>query len=328
MNFLASVFRALSRDFAGLDRACQCVDRSMLRIGAVTNQKQVHAGGDAAHRGLFDREMCADRFHFKVVGNDRAFELAFVAQEVDRAAAHGCRHSGVERVEHDMRRHDRCDIRAGGGAEGRQLNRAQAIKPVWQYRQLQMAVLRRIAVPGKMLPAGAHALRLHAVDECAAHLRDNARIGAEAPVADHWVVGIGVNVQHRRVIQIDIDGAQLGADDPANVTRERFIAGQSDRAHRADMGESRAHPRDAAAFLVDRREKRTLRRKLDVAAKFGHLRRRYDVAREENCAADAARNQAGQRVRRRRAVEPDAPHPCRDAPCIHGATVSAQLRYF
>ncbi len=114
--------------------------------------------------------------------------------------------------------------------------------------------------PGKCLP--------HAATPSACSVRmitapsrgDIVGLCRERAIADDRVVGIRVDVEHGRVVEVDADGAQLGGERRREPRRELVVAAPAERDGRRPLGERRLQPRDAAAFLIDADPERPLAR--------------------------------------------------------------------
>ena len=87
-----------------------------------------------------------------------------------------------------------------------------------------MRILVGVAVPGKMLARGEHAMLLNAVDQRRAHVGDEVRILAERAHADDGIRRIVVDVEHRRERDVNAERAALERGDAPLLVRERRIA--------------------------------------------------------------------------------------------------------
>ena len=98
---------------------------------------------------------------------------------------------------------------------------------------------------------------------------------------------IGVDVEHRRVVERDADGGELARERAAESFGQRLGAGAAEHRHRRPARERLLQPRDAAALLVDADPRRhRAPERLDLSGELGDLLRRLDVAAEENRAAE------------------------------------------
>ena len=62
--------------------------------------------------------------------------------------------------------------------------------------------------------------RLQAANDRGAQPRDVLRFLRERAIADHRILRVGVDVEHRRVVERDADGFQLGGQRPREPLRE------------------------------------------------------------------------------------------------------------
>ena len=172
---------------------------------------------------------------------------------------------------------------------GTSSTRLEPIGRMLDQRQLEVRVGAGVAVPGKVLAAGRDALAPAASRMIAAPSRatSSARsASARSPITGFF--GIGVDVEHRRVVERDAD--RLAARPPAPArTARRAVSSPlaAERQHRRPHGERRLQPRDASAFLVDADpERQLLGERLRLARQIGDLLGLVDVAREEDDAAE------------------------------------------
>ena len=112
-------------------------------------------------------------------------------------------------------------------------------------------------------------------------------VGRQGPVADDRVLLVGVDVQHRRVVQGDADGAQFGRQRSREPGRQRLVAAPAQDHHRRPDGERLLEAGHAPALLIDADPQRQRRRELlDVVRELGHLLGGLDVAAEQDHAAE------------------------------------------
>jgi hypothetical protein len=152
-----------------------------------------------------------------------------------------------------------------------------------------MAVDVRAAVARDMLrhrhDAGGHEPLHHG----AAEEGDDLGIGAEGAVADH-VVGAGqAEVEHRRAVDVDTQRAELHGEqaciEPHCLRRPVAVAaGELAEACGGRRGAPlrRLQPGDAAAFLVDQHRRVAPHRLAQIGDQTRDLRRRFDVAQEDD----------------------------------------------
>ena len=98
----------------------------------------------------------------------------------------------------------------------------------------------------------------HAGCESARKIGDAFGVVAERARADHGAAAIDGEVEHRRKIEIRADAAQIVRHLFAEPSRQVEIVGGSYGHHRRHRGEPFAEARDAAAFLVDRYQRRRI----------------------------------------------------------------------
>ena len=97
-----------------------------------------------------------------------------------------------------------------------------------------------------------------------------------------------MHVEHRRVVEGDADGLELGGQGARESFGKAGVAAAPERGHRRPLGEGRLQPRDAPALLIYRDPERDIgneSRRLE--RHFGHLLGFHDISREQNHAAQA-----------------------------------------
>ena len=140
--------------------------------------------------------------------------------------------------------------------------------------------------PGKCLPQAAMPSACSVRMIADAEPGDVLRAFGQRAIADDRVLRIGVDVEHRRVVERDADGLQLRRERRANRSASVSSPLRAERGHRRPLGERRLQPRDAAAFLVDADPQRQLAREHCDSRDIRHLLGLVDVAREEDDAAE------------------------------------------
>ena len=150
---------------------------------------------------------------------------------------------------------------------------------------------------------------LQRADDRGAEPRDVLGLLRQRAIADDRVLRVGVDVEHRRVVERDADGLQLGGQRAREPLRQRDVAAAAERRHRRPLGERRLQPRDAAAFLIDADPERQLGAPARCAStrQLGDLLGLGDVAGEQDHAAEA------ELARQRSAVRPAAACPSKPA---------------
>ena len=155
-----------------------------------------------------------------------------------------------------------------GHAERVRRQRAKGCDVLFQFLGIRMddghflvAIHRRAAMARHMLETADHAAARHPVERRAAQCRDRQGVGAQRPIADHVARFGAADVEW--CVEIDRDAHfRKFARDGFGVQPRRF-----DRTRGGDVVEfgkrlasriaipfGRLHPRDTAAFLVDRDE--------------------------------------------------------------------------
>ena len=185
-----------------------------------------------------------------------------------------------------MSGHDGGHARLDGRTERSQLDFLQARRLVLDHRQFQVGIEAGVAVTGKVLPAGGHALRFQRTDEDRAQTRDLARILRQRTVADDRVGGIGVHVEHRREVQRDTDAPQFPGEGAAETLCQIRGAAPPERHQRRPLREWRPQALHPAAFLVDADPRGNRRELLDVVRHLCHLQRRIDIPGKQNHTAE------------------------------------------
>ncbi len=169
-----------------------------------------------------------------------------------------------------------------------QLDPAQAVGRMLHERQLEVGVGARVAVPRKVLAARRNPMLLERRDN--RHTQSSHRIGAlrQGTIADDRVARVGMHVEHRRKIERDAHGLQLLCQRRGKARGQLLIVAPAERRHRGPFGEGRPKPRDTASFLVHTDPERHLgaERLLKLAHQLAHLFRRFDVAVEQDDAAE------------------------------------------
>ena len=193
---------------------------------------------------------------------------------------------------HDVRRHDRGQPLLDQRGERHDVGAQDVVERARVDRRVDVRIRGDEAVAGKVLADGGAARGCEATHERGREIGDHDRIGMERAIADHRARRI-VEVEHRREAEVDAVRAQLAGD--RRAMRERGVARRrrlelealAERAHGRDRGElAGAKALDAAAFVVDRDEEHRPQR-ADFRRERAQLRRRFEVAREQDDATDA-----------------------------------------
>ena len=283
------VLDALGEPHVALGLADDRFERAdLLVVVAVADEEAVAAGAQAAHHRLLDRVAVGDRLHVEVVGDHRAA----VAELVLEHRLHDARRQRRRVLVVDLGEEHVAGEHAGhvGGdrlAERHELDGTQPIRRQLADRQVQVRVDAGVAVPGEVLARRGEAGALERLDQRPPQRGDVLDALREGAVADGRVLRVGQDVEDRREIERDADREQLRGHRPGEARGERRVLGPAERDHRRPARERLLQPLDAAALLVDAEpERRLLAQRLAGERELGHLRRRLDVAREDDQPAE------------------------------------------
>ena len=131
-------------------------------VVAAADQHAVAAGRDRADRRVGHRVAPGNRLHLEIVAQDDALVAQLLPQHADDARRQRRGRVLVERRHEDVRRHDGRDLGLDRRPERRELDFAQPVGRMLDERQLQVGIGAGVAMSGKVLAAGGHALRLAA----------------------------------------------------------------------------------------------------------------------------------------------------------------------
>ena len=175
-------------------------------------------------------------------------------------------------------------------------------RPWLDDRQREVAVDLGVAVSGKVLAAREHVGPLQAAHERDAGAHHGARVGAERAIADDRVFGLRVDVEDRREVEVEADGAELGPDRGRRRHHQVEVAERRELAHRGKSERRRRQAHHAAAFLIDADERRQIARgRLEQrGAEIGRLGHAGQVALEEDRAAAPLLGELAREARRQR----------------------------
>jgi hypothetical protein len=144
-----------------------------------------------------------------------------------------------------------------------------------------------------VLSAGGDSGTLQRLDHNAPESRHVLRFFAKRAIADHRVLRVRVNVEHRRVIQIDADRFELGGECRGEPPCEFLVTGAPERVHRGPDGERVPQSSDAPPLLVHADPQRQLvpqlaRRKRELEHLLGgrNVTGKQDHAAEVKLARD------------------------------------------
>src|SRR5690606_20241012 len=129
----------------------------------------------------------------------------------------------------------------------------------------------------------------------------------QGAVADDGIRGVGVHVEHRRIVEVDPDRAQFGGQRTCKPDGKRIVAASPQRDRRWPPGARPAEARDTAALLIDADPERPGR--LDGTSLPREVRNLFggvDVAGEVDHATEIERSdEPSQPVRHVMALEAD-----------------------
>ncbi len=163
--------------------------------------------GARAHRvdGCLADPRLADPFHVHGVGDDETVEAHLAAQDL-LVEGGGQRRGTAARVEaghRDVAHHDRVHPGSDRRPEGRPLHELEAAAVAVDQGQVLVAVDGGVAVPREVLGRGHQPAAARTHDEGGAEPPDHLRVLAEGADVDHRVVGVVVDIHHRREGPVD-----------------------------------------------------------------------------------------------------------------------------
>ncbi|CAM5625059.1 Vitamin B12 import system permease protein BtuC [Streptomyces fumanus] len=274
---------------ASMDRVVLSGVAAMRTALSAADAHRVHPGGDGPYRRPADAVPAGDRAHLDGVADHQPVEAQLAPEQVledaraergrpvrivGRHQQVGAHHGPHPRVERRPERRQRpgLDLLPAGGADG----------------QVVVGVDGDVPVAGEVFGAGGDARRLQAPDPGGGVPGHHLGAGAEGPYADHRVVGVGVDVRARRVVEAHPGGAQL----LAQVGGDRL--GQCHVVHGAEgevAGPAGAggglDPGDVPGLLVDGDDQRRVLR-AQLPGQPGDLLGGDDVAGEQHDGGESA----------------------------------------
>ena len=213
--------------------------------------------------------------HRQVVGEHRALEAQFAAQDVADPAARQAGRQLIHFRKQHMRHHDGRQTVVDQAPVGHQVGiEIRQCTPIDRQRQVRIGDHR--AMPGKMLGGGRHARVAHAVHVGDGKLADRSRLAVQRAIADHAREAV-VEIDTGRKGKIESAGEQLGGHQPAVAPRQLEAGGRrqvelmSQVAHRRQHREAAAKALHPAAFVVDRHQQRRLAQGMDLAHQVRQL---------------------------------------------------------
>jgi len=213
------------------------------------------------------------------------------------------RESAVENRIHDVRRHQRRDLRARGAPEGEQFAAKERLPSRTDDRQLLVGVGGCVPVPRKMFPDGEDPPGERSFREGDGEGGRGVGIVGEGAVPDHRIERVAVDVEDRGEVHVDPDRPEFGGDRGAQPFRHRLVpaAEEGAGAGRGEPGErgllQAGHP---PSLLVDGDQRQGVPPAgggADLAAQGAHLRGAPDVAGVEDDAPDLAPGKPPRKLR-------------------------------
>ena len=269
----------------GFHRVDQRLEHGPLAIVVIaTEQQHVAACLHRPHGSGFDGLLMCDRTHLEVIGHhDPVVAQLGSEQIVHDGTGEGGRVLRIERGYQHVGGHQSRDARRDGRSKRNQLDGVQAVRRMVDHRQFHVRVGAGVAVAGKVLAAGRHAVGLQCPDNHGPQPRHLIRALRQRPVADHRVLKVRVNVEHRRKVEGDADRRQLGRERRREPLGQRLVAATTQRRHGRPFGKRRAEPRDAPTLLVDAHPRGPFApERVGIVRQLGYLFGRLDVAGEKN----------------------------------------------
>ncbi len=231
--------------------------------------------------------MIGDRTHLDVVAEHETVVSELLTQQAHDLGRQGRGSLRVELGKQDVGRHHAGDLGLDGRSEGGQLDPLHALEVEVEAGQGEVAVEVGVAVTGEMFCTGRHAQALHGRDKGPGVGADRVRVTGEAAVADHRVVRVAVDVDHRREVEVEATVEQLQRQGAGEAARVGGIAA-AQAAHGRPLGPGIAQPLDTATLLVEGHGQGGIcgGEGVEVADQAADLPRVPDVALEQDHTAD------------------------------------------
>ncbi len=167
-----------------------------------------------------------------------------------------------------------------------------------------------------MLAARGHAFPLQRPDDHGAEAGHFARSFSQRAIANHRILRVGVDVEHRSVIERDSGGGELARQRAPEPFGERFGPRSAQHRHRRPFGERLLQPGDAAALLIDAHPgRRAAPERFDLGGELHDLFGRLDVAAEEDAAPEVELARQRAELRRERRARKAADEKLADVAC-------------
>ena len=195
-----------------------------------------------------------------------------------------------------MRHHHRFCAGRDAVDERNQIGATQIIERARIDRGIEMGVLGNRTMPREMLECRGHAGQAHAAQIGLAEFGRDLRIGIECAFADRAIAAS--EIDDRRETHVHPDRAHLAGHQPRVLLGPRdrgawIVCVQlADARERRQAREAVAKTLDRAAFLIDTDEEWLGALGADVVDQRGDLVAIFEVAREQDHAADLPRRQA------------------------------------
>ena len=218
----------------------------------MTEERRVASRGDRQHGRLGVRRGRADRLHSQIVADHDAVESQlFLENAIDDERRKRGDAIGIELRREHVRGHDRCDLRRDRSPERHELDVIQPAPIVLDDGQLIVRIGTRIAVAGEMLAARREPGALHGGDDHRTQPGDHVRFASQRAIADDGIRGVGVDIEHRRVVERDPDGEQLGGQCRRKAPGQAVVAAATEHHRWRPFRERRTQARDATTLLID-----------------------------------------------------------------------------
>jgi len=263
------------------------------RVGTghvVADQHHVASGGRRrlGPRDHVARAMCAD--HFEIVREDRAVEPEPAAQDFVQPFP---RVAGGERVDcriDDVRRHHPLEAPPDQRSERHEVLGRDRREAALVLRQRIVRIRGDVAMSREMLAHRRHAFGVQSVDKGSREMRRGVGVAMECAVADD-AAGAVIEIEHRRKREVHAMGAQLARDGRSDPTGlgggggDVAVPRLAQRAHRRNRRKPFAEALHASALVVHTDQEPRFAQRANRRRQRAELRRRREIAREQDDAA-------------------------------------------
>lgn len=168
---------------------------------------------------------------------------------------------GIERRQLDVSGHDGAGAGGNPDAKGRQLDLIQPLARMLDRGQTGVRVDVGIAVAGKVLEGRYHAALGESANVRRRETPDRLRRLAERTRVDDGIARVVVDVDDRRKVDMDADGARFETGDAPRLEREPVVAGGAER-HRPRKRGGTGDAESDASLEVGGVQQRQCRRRL------------------------------------------------------------------